>query len=167
MFIDINGRVVQSSITQVKRFIRNSLTDCLYLAVKPRSSQTFDYMNVPLAEVFPIKNPRSSPPEFMAAKKKEIESFIERGMWKIVLKKVVPPNSNVLKENSAPFIKNKESDTVLYKALFGDQRHGDKEKNVLIQERCTVKQGATRLLLAVALDFFSIWSHDVRQTYSK
>ena len=119
-----------------------------------------------LTEMISDKDPRASCPEMTAAKKAEIRNLLERGTFKVVIKKDVPPNANVLPGRFVLAIKSTEDNAVKFKARYVIGGHRDRYKNMMVHSATTLQAQSVRLLLAIAAMFdFDVRTSDVRQAY--
>ena len=150
----------------MKPFIRDELIENLYTCLEPIVDNKLSLVDVHVTETLTPMDPRKDSPEFIAAKKKEIEGLLKKGTWKVVLQEEVPKDANVLNGRFVLTIKNKDTDDELYKARFVVQGHRDRDKKFLVHDSPNLRQSSIRLLVTVAAIFgFRIWSHDVRQAY--
>lgn len=119
-----------------------------------------------LTELLKPNDPRGYSPEFVAAKKKEMDGLLRRGTWKVVLRDEVPSGANILGGRFVMSIKDTETDEPVYKARYVVQGHRGKEKNTLVHDAQTMRQSSISMVAALAAVFgFRLWSHDVSQAY--
>lgn len=98
-------------------------------------------------------------------KASEFAGLAERSAYKIVLKEDVRKGANILGGRLVLAIKNADAEDEVYKARFVLQRNTDIEKNTLVHNSTSLRQGSISVLLALAALFsFRLWSHDVSQT---
>ena len=119
-----------------------------------------------ITEVLHPKDSRNLSEDALQAKRKEIESLIERGTWKVVLREEIPEGSNIINGRFVMSIKDVETNKPYFKARFVAQGHRDKEKSMLVHNTTTVRQSSIRILLSLAACFgFQIWTIDVNNAY--
>ena len=88
-----------------------------------------------LTEILHPADPRRNCPQFLAAKRKEIEGLQKRGTQKVVLKEEVDPKASILNGRFVLTIKNAISDGEVYKARYVAQGHRDKDKTISSRTR--------------------------------
>eukprot|EP00173_Palmaria_palmata_P002973 Plantae.Rhodophyta-Palmaria_palmata.ctg3092.p1 GENE.Plantae.Rhodophyta-Palmaria_palmata.ctg3092~~Plantae.Rhodophyta-Palmaria_palmata.ctg3092.p1 ORF type:complete len:142 (+),score=21.95 Plantae.Rhodophyta-Palmaria_palmata.ctg3092:36-461(+) len=96
------------------------------------------------------KDERAVGPEFKAAKIKELKGLIERGTFKVVLKKKIAADTKLLKGSFVIVIKNKEADKEVYQARLVIQGFDDPMKKELEHNSSNLRQESARLLLTMA-----------------
>jgi hypothetical protein len=89
-----------------------------------RTAYTVDEANVPVnvTEAVEKKDPRASGREFSVAKQKELLGLLERGTFKVVLRREIPKNAPVMKGRFVLVIKNRDTDQEVYKARLCSTR---------------------------------------------
>ena len=112
---------------------------------KPRTL-SYSPKNTFLTDTLHPSDPRCKFPEFAEASRKEIKGLVDRGTWKIALKKNFPKGANILSGRYVLVIKNVETDKPVLKARFVVQDHKDKDKNILIHNPTNLRQSSTRLI---------------------
>jgi Reverse transcriptase (RNA-dependent DNA polymerase) len=119
-----------------------------------------------LSEPVPNSDPRASSPQFIAAKKKEIDGLVEKGTWKACVKSELPPEANIMGGRFVLSIKDVGTPRKVNKAGYVVQGFGDRDKPYLVHQPMTARQQSTKLLEAMAAIFrFRIFTHDVQQAY--
>lgn len=169
VFIDRDGQEVQHSRSQVKPYLvdpPDEIVEALFTSVRSMSSRKYELTNVNLTETLHPRDPRGNMPMFTEANRKEIKGLLEKGTWKVVLKREVPADAKMLSGRFVLTVKNANTDEEVYKARYVVQVHRDKEKKFLVHDSTNLRQRSNRLLVAIAAIFsFRIWSHDVRKAF--
>ena len=112
------GAVRPFNVAQVKHYLtpevlaHNVLTESL----DPLRAYGTSEDEIYLTEIICDRDPRASCHEVTAAKKAEIRNLLKRGTFKVVIKKDVLPNANVLPGCFVMAIKSKEDNSVKFKA---------------------------------------------------
>lgn len=123
-----------------------------------------DIATVLATEVIKDHDPRAK--LFDQAKAKEIQGLIQRGTWKVVLRREVPLNANVMGGRFVLAIKDGGTGKELYKARYVVQGFRDKMKTSLVHDSATSRQASARILVGLAAAFeFELFSTDVTQAY--
>ena len=100
------------------------------------------------------------------AGRKEIKTLLERGTFKVILRKEVPPDGNILPGRFMLAIKSTEDGKVKYKARCVKGGHRDRLKPMTVHTASTLQPQSIRLILALAVVHgFDIWTSKVRQAY--
>ena len=177
VFIIVNNQEVQHNIDQVMLATDfdnlvngESSLETLFAATKQfRSTKSSRIPHQPvvlITEVLHPRDPRNHTSEALKSKRKEIESLVQRGTWKVVIKEEVPSDANVISGRFVMAIKDVETDRPYFKARFVAQGHKDRDKPSLLHNTTTVRQSSIRVLLALAAIFgFRLWSIDVNNAY--
>lgn len=147
----------------------NSLSTAVFADL----NQSFDTYKTPtieddefITEIIQSKDPRSHTPEMQETEQDEIINLIKRGTFKVILKKEVPPDANILPGRFVLALKSTVVGTVKHKARFLIGGHRDKLKFYMVHSSQTLQPASIRLLLALETFFgFEIWTADVTQAY--
>ena len=119
-----------------------------------------------IIEVLHPADRRSRTGIFDAAKAKELEGLVQKGVNKVLCKEDIPEGANVLCGQFVLAIKDIGTEQEVYKARFVVKGHTDAEKNILVHNSTNLRQSSIRTLIAIAAVFgFSLWSKDVSQAY--
>ena len=117
-----------------------------------------------MTEVIQYSDPRAE--KFAEAKKKEIQGLIDRNTWKVVLKRDVPVDANVLGGRLVLAIKDEGTRNEVWKARFVVQGYRDKPKTSLVHNNPNVRPHSVRLLIGLASVLgFRLFSTDATQAY--
>ena len=119
-----------------------------------------------LTEILHPNDPRAKGPDMTLAKRSEIGNLLRRGTFKVILKRDVPPDGNILPGRFVLAIKSKIDGRVIFKARYVIGGHRDKMKDLLVHSTNTVQPHSVRLITAIAPMFdFEVWGTDVKQAY--
>ena len=117
-----------------------------------------------MTEVIQYSDPRAD--KFVEAKKKKIQSLIDRKTWRVVLKRDVSVDANVLGGRFVLAIKDEGTQNEVWKAIFVVQGYRDKPKTSRVHNNPNVKTHSVRLLIGLASALgFHLFSIDVTQAY--
>jgi hypothetical protein len=128
-------------------------------------------LNIPEFGVYlsePVSNsdPTTSSPQFIVAKKMEIDGLVEKGPWKVCAKSELPAGANIMGGCFVLSIKDVGTPREVYKARYVVQGFRDRDKPYLVHQPMTARQQSTKLLVAMAAIFgFRIFTHDVQLAY--
>ena len=157
------------NIAQVKRYLPpetlanhviDEIADRLTYFASPPDDE------VHLTEIISSGDPRASSSEMSEAKKREIRGLLDRGTFKVILKKDLPRDANVLPGRFVLTIKSTEDGQVKHKARYVIGGHRGKLKKFMVHDTATLQPQSVRLLLALASIFgFDVWTSDVTQAY--
>jgi hypothetical protein len=123
-------------------------------------------VSVFLSEAIQPCDPKFSSPEAVEARSREIAGLVQRGTWEVTLRSELPSSANVLDGRFVMTIKDTGTDRECVKARYVIKGHKDVEKQWLVHNSPSLRQGSIKLLVALAAIFgFRIWSLDVSQAY--
>lgn len=115
-------------------------------------------------EVLRHGDPRT--PLFDDAKRQELMGLLEKGTFRVVFRRDIGPNPNIVPSRYVLAIKHSENGDTKLKARFVLGGHRDKEKHSFVHNSVNVKQSSVRILVALATILgFDLWSMDVKQAY--
>lgn len=169
---DKDNSIKPFNIAQVKRYLLPEVTGFALLGDinarssyfrQPNNDNDFSTDSYP-TEVLLKSDPRSKSKEMAEAIQKEVRGFFARQTFKVVLRKEVPDDGNVLSGRFAPAIKSTEDGEDKYKACLVIDGHHDKQNNLMVHNSATLKPQSFRLVLAQANDF-GVWTAEVTQVY--
>lgn len=158
------------NIAQVKRYDPPDKCPDTFITSLQKTFERYlspdDSAFIYLTEVLHPTDQRASCPEMTEAKKSEIRNFLRRNTFKIILKKDVPPNGNILSGRFVLAIKSTVDGQIKFKARFVIGGHRDKMKNMMVHCTITAQPQTVRMVMSIAsiLDF-NAWGSDVRQAY--
>lgn len=119
-----------------------------------------------MTEVLDPEDPRAKLAEMKQAVKDEVQGLIKRGTFRVVKKRKVSLNSNVLPCKYILAIKIDERGSQRYKARFVIGGHRDRRKAFLVHTSKAVQPSSTRFLLSFSeANDFKMWSEDAPQAY--
>lgn len=119
-----------------------------------------------LTEFLTSNDPRASSPRMTEAKGAEIKGLLERGTFKAILRKEIPPNRNVLPGRFVIGLKSTEDGKEKFKARYIIGGHRDRHKAFMAHTSQTLQPASIRLMLAFASTFdFEVWTSDVSHAY--
>ena len=125
-----------------------------------------DGYTVNITEIIEAKDPRARDPRMQDAKLKEIQGLIQRGTFKVILRREIPNGANILRGRYILSIKDFGTDREIWKARYVIQGHRDIEKDIMVRTSTNIQQGSLRLLFSFAgILGFKIWTQDVTQAY--
>lgn len=92
----------------------------------------------------------------------QTKGLIDRGAWKVVLKRDMPLNSNVLSSRLELTVQNSETNASSYKEILIAQGHRYKDKNYILHNSTTRRHAFIRLISSIAASYnFRIYNDDV------
>lgn len=101
---------------------------------------------------------------FEPANKKGLDGLAKREIWKVIDRKSIHPNSNLLRGRFVIAINDEETQNVDWKARLIVQRHLDEIKKLLVHDIVVVKQFTTKIVVGLArMVKFDIFSTDANQ----
>lgn len=112
---------------------------------------TYDYsekLSFHLVSQFP--EPRANLPACKQALEEELEELVSRGVFRLVSKRELQPNANLLGGRIIRCVKNVVTASERFKARFVVQGHRDSEKGSLIHDSAALRQSSLRLMLSIA-----------------
>ena len=119
-----------------------------------------------LTRVIPINSTEMNNERFHEAKRKEISDLQKRNVWKIMERRRIPDNANVLNGIFGLTIKDVDTCNEIEKDRYAVQGYKDREKDFLVHNSNTSKQVSTEIIASLAIILsFQIWSFDVSQAY--
>lgn len=123
-------------------------------------------VEINLTEILGPDDPRAVSPQFIQAKHDEIKGLQRRETWRIIRKRDLPPQANILGGRFVLTLKNLGTNEETAKARYVAQGNRDKEKPHMVHNITTLRQSSTRLIISVAaVKGFRIFAHDVKQAY--
>ena len=91
---------------------------------------------------------------------------MDRGAFRVVKKKDVPANANVLTGRFVLVYKTDNNGMVKAKARYVIGGHRDRYKDLMVHSSKTLQPHSIRILLALTAMFdFEVWTSDVSQAY--
>ena len=136
---------------------------------RPCKSSTVNRKEIPsviITEVLHHSDPRMRSEQADRARKQEIENFVRRCTWELVLEEDVPPGSNIISGSFTIAIKDVETEKPIFKARFVAHGHRDAGKHDLVHDSTNVRQCSVRLLIAfAAIMGFDFRTEDISQAY--
>lgn len=158
------------NITQIKKYhppdkcadqLMDQINNCFNLFSSPSLN-----CDIHLTEILHPTDLRASSPEMNEAKKAKIKGLLKRGTFKIILKRDVPKNGNILPGRFVLAIKSLVDRKIKFKARYVIGGHRDKLREYLIHSSNSTQPQSVRILLSLAalLDF-ELWGDDVKQAY--
>ena len=96
----------------------------------------------------------------------EVQGFLPRGTFKVILREEIPDGANALTARFVLAIKSNADGKIKFKAGYVIDDHPDKLKRYLAHGAQTIQFSCTRLVIAlVSGQNFAIWSSDVKLAY--
>lgn len=122
--------------------------------------------NIFVVKIIPPSDPRAKQADFIQAKRKEAEGLMKRKIWKVVKRRDVPLDANVIGARFVLSIKNYQTPNEAAKARYVAQGYNDKEKQFIVHDVNIMRPTSSRLILSTAaVKQFRLFSHDVTQAY--
>lgn len=98
--------------------------------------------------------------------REEIKGLLQRGTFKVILKKEIHGDANILPGRFLLAMKSSLDDNTKYRARYVVSGHRDKLNSRMVHVPATVKPPSFRLLLTPAEIFgFKIWTANITQAY--
>ena len=157
------------NIAQVKQYHLPETLAHSFMVELNQNVRTFNSQmvnDVYATEVLDNDDPRTKTPEMSEARRTEIKNLLNRGTFKIVSRKDIPPDANVLPDRFVVAIKTGDRGETKSKARYVVGGHRDRFKHMMVHSASTLQPQSVRLLLALAAMFdFDVWTSDVKQAY--
>lgn len=157
------------NLAQVKKYLRAKVSSHTFVWNVVKGLRDMSHASdTRMTEVLAPYDPRAKSAEMKKAICDEVEGLMSRGCFKVVKKRHVPRNANVLPCKYVLAIKYDETDAQRYKARFVLGGHRDRRKAFIVHTSQTVQPSSTRLLLANSeMNDFDLWSEDTPQAYTQ
>lgn len=122
--------------------------------------------DIAFTDVFYPSDPRAKTAQCCESIAGEIKGLMERGVFKRVKRKDLPPDANVISTRMVLAVKDVGTESEKFKARLAAHGHKDREKEGRVHNSPTIRPISLRLLLSTAaIKRFKLWATDIIQAF--